>query len=331
MSGIKVVNAFSDSGDADYSNQKSRGAHRNVSYNPNAKKGKKRQPRQNDSKRGENVKTWLDTKAYCSSPFPVFKRTYRPRPITLYHTEELELIIENLGGFKPRFEKMEVEVVNADTLDTAKVEMDCGTAPDKLMALNMACKFKPGGGVKNGAHAQEEVIALRSNLMLRLAEPLYDNELQRDENILTPDIWVFKDQDKEYLLDEQQYTVNLLACAAVRKPNTTVDADGNLIYRNPIHREIMQQKINDIFQIAYVEGYETLVLGALGCGAYGNPPGEVTQIFLDCLERYRNCFKRVVFAVYSKKDDNYEWFKQCVEKPYDDRTKLLKAAQKKSK
>lgn len=322
MSGIKIVKSF-EGDDEDYSNQKSRGAHRNMSYNPKAGKGKKRQPRQNDPRRYANVTSWRDTLNFCVSPFtPDY-----PGKAILYHTENFKSLIDKVS---PRHKDMKVKVVNADTLDTAKVELDNkSTTSDKIMALNMASKYKPGGGVKSGSHAQEEVIARRSNLMLLLPEPLYDNEIQRDQVILTRNIMVIKDQNEEYLPSDQMYTVNLLACAAVKKPKTKKDAEGEEIYGMPIFREIMKEKINNIFQVAYVQGYDTLVLGALGCGAYGNPHGEVTQIFLDCLERYRNCFKKVIFAVYSTRDDNYEWFKQCLEKPYKDRTALLEKKEQK--
>ena len=52
---------------------------------------------------------------------------------------------------------MTVVIVNRDTLDTAEDELRAGTTSDKIMILNMASKYKPGGGVKSGSQAQEEV------------------------------------------------------------------------------------------------------------------------------------------------------------------------------
>jgi uncharacterized protein (TIGR02452 family) len=70
----------------------------------------------------------------------------------------------------------------------------------------------------------------------------------------------------------------------------------------------MNNVIENIFKTAYYNGNETLVLGALGCGAYHNPPMEVIKIFNRFLKKYNGCFKKIVFAVYSKYDKNYELF-----------------------
>jgi len=70
----------------------------------------------------------------------------------------------------------------------------------------------------------------------------------------------------------------------------------------------MEQKINNILKVAYMHNHDVLVLGALGCGAYHNPPDQVAQIFKDSLHKYDKCFKRVIFAVLSKKDTNYQVF-----------------------
>jgi uncharacterized protein (TIGR02452 family) len=41
----------------------------------------------------------------------------------------------------------------------------------------------------------------------------------------------------------------------------------------------MVRRARTILQVAAQKGVTHLVLEALGCGAYGNPPGEVARIF----------------------------------------------------
>ena len=224
---------------------------------------------------------------------------------------------------------MTVVIVNRDTLDTAEDELRAGTTSDKIMILNMASKYKPGGGVKSGSQAQEEVIGRRSNLMVLLPEPLYESELKNDQVILVRDMTVVKGSDEKFIPEEKMYTVNMLACAAVKiyqndtQKYITRDQYGHDIYKGSRFRNIMEMKINNIFMTAYFQGYDTLVLGAIGCGAYNNPPKEITAIFLKYLEIYRNCFKKVVFAVLSKNDDNFSWFHDCVQEPYEQNTRKI--------
>ena len=50
------------------------------------------------------------------------------------------------------------------------------------------------------------------------------------------------------------------------------------------------------------------ILGALGCGAFHNPPEEIVKIFNIYLEKYNGCFKTIVFAVLSRSDNNFDIF-----------------------
>ena len=62
--------------------------------------------------------------------------------------------------------------------------------------------------------------------------------------------------------------------------------------------EAYKNKIQTIYRIAYENGHDALVLGALGCGIFNNPPGDVAKIFYDVLmEEFNGCFARVTFAI----------------------------------
>lgn len=55
--------------------------------------------------------------------------------------------------------------------------------------------------------------------------------------------------------------------------------EGKLVYDVEQDKEAMIMKIRLVFQVAKLKGITHLVLGALGCGAYKNPPEEVAKIF----------------------------------------------------
>ena len=83
---------------------------------------------------------------------------------------------------------------------------------------------------------------------------------------------------------------------------------------SPADRLTMQAKINHLFEVGITYGYDTVVLGAFGCGAFRNPPAEVVLMFNEAIRTYGGAFKRIDFAilkfVYGKTAalDNYDIF-----------------------
>eukprot|EP00811_Abedinium_folium_P008379 NODE_17744_length_927_cov_7.697500.p2 GENE.NODE_17744_length_927_cov_7.697500~~NODE_17744_length_927_cov_7.697500.p2 ORF type:complete len:178 (+),score=39.34 NODE_17744_length_927_cov_7.697500:394-927(+) len=63
--------------------------------------------------------------------------------------------------------------------------------------------------------------------------------------------------------------------------------------------ETVTQRIGAVLCAARVSGHANLVLGAFGCGAFGNPAAPVAAIFREQLAspEFRGCFERVVFAI----------------------------------
>ena len=194
-----------------------------------------------------------------------------------------------------------LEVVNCDTLDAAITLKEEGYSP---MVLNMASKFKPGGGVATGKTAQEEVIFRRTNAFMTYELSWYP--LGHDEVIYSPEVVIARHGSPTYkfIPSGKQKTVSMLAVHALKNPKLT---DGE--YKE-VDRNLMVAKIESIFKIGIKQQADSLVLGALGCGAYRNPPYEVVKIFKDCLEKYQHYFKKIVFAILSVNDDNYDIFSE---------------------
>jgi uncharacterized protein (TIGR02452 family) len=78
----------------------------------------------------------------------------------------------------------------------------------------------------------------------------------------------------------------------------------------------MRITIENIFRVAYLHKKETLILGALGCGVYRNPPQIIISLFNEFIKKYNGCFKNIIFAVYSTKDNNYELFNEKIIKKH---------------
>ena len=75
---------------------------------------------------------------------------------------------------------------------------------------------------------------------------------------------------------------------------------------------VLFQNLRSLFHIALVHGHTRLVLGAIGCGAFRNPPEEVARAYATLLStEFQGCFENVVFAV-SRSPRNLEAFKAAL-------------------
>lgn len=88
-----------------------------------------------------------------------------------------------------------ISVIQADTLDAAHQFVDPTIKDRRISVLNMASFLRPGGGVINGAIAQEESLCLRSTLYTALDERFY--RLPKFGGLFTKDILVSQKPTRE--------------------------------------------------------------------------------------------------------------------------------------
>lgn len=282
-------------------------------------KGKK-----GDSQRNRNVKIYQDTLDYL---LEIKYQAPEPRPYQFPIPDMLtpEELNEILGS---EVAPPEITVVNADTLDEVmrilnssdnKEELnDKDSIPLSPMILNMASDFKPGGGVEKGSTAQEEVIFRRTSASY--THPKWWYPLENNEAIYSPEILIVKDSNYKLLREENQRSSACIAVPGLRKPRVIDHYDETLkrrvsFYYNDEEREIMRVKIEGIFQVAIKHRHNVLVLGALGCGVFGNPPEEVAKIFKEMINLYGRYFRKISFAILvAKREDqiNLDMFKRIL-------------------
>ena len=66
----------------------------------------------------------------------------------------------------------------------------------------------------------------------------------------------------------------------------------------PESGDLLQRRIHRVLAIAQAFGYSTLVLGAWGCGAFGNDPRRTAVDFRSALENeFPGAFSDIVFAI----------------------------------
>jgi uncharacterized protein (TIGR02452 family) len=112
--------------------------------------------------------------------------------------------------------------------------------------------------------------------------------------IHSPAVPVFRDDETGELLDEP-YDVSFLTAPA---PNAKIVLD-----RTPSRaaevKQAMTTRVTRALAIAAAHGDSHLVLGAWGCGVFGNDPRVVARAFARDLEgHYANVFEEVVFAIF---------------------------------
>ncbi|KAL8771208.1 MAG: hypothetical protein Q9209_003379 [Squamulea sp. 1 TL-2023] len=218
----------------------------------------------------------------------------------------------------PNLPKTKIRVFNEDTLDIAYMlnNLTTSTVTDPssrppVLILNMANAHWAGGGWMKGALAQEEALCYRTSLYLTLNHRFYP--MAEKAAIYSPTVVVIRESlEKQHrLLDlerlDQLPVVSVVSMAAIRDPSVVQRiSDGLESYADPPDRELMRAKIRLVLRVAAAKGHRQLVLGALGCGAFGNPRGEVVNLWKEVFlepEFNGGWWKDVVFAVLDTNHD----------------------------
>ena len=176
----------------------------------------------------------------------------------------------------------------------------------RALVLNFANAHHPGGGFLIGARAQEEALCRGSTLYASISSEKaremyrYNNThpcaVESDYMLLSPEVCVFRDIGCEPL--ERPFMASVITAPAPNRRGAAMFASGNRI------RETFLRRIRILLREAADRGYRNLVLGAWGCGAFGNEPVMVAESFHTALVKdgFGRVFETVVFAVYGKPD-----------------------------
>ncbi|KAK6821166.1 hypothetical protein PG987_015566 [Apiospora arundinis] len=94
--------------------------------------------------------------------------------------------------------------------------------------------------------------------------------------VYTPDVLVFRDDAGDDLEKKDRWFVDCVSAGMLRFPDVSVDEEtGRGSYALAKDRELVQQKMRSVLRMFQAKKVRNVVLGAWGCGAYGNPVGEV--------------------------------------------------------
>lgn len=189
--------------------------------------------------------------------------------------------------------KNNISVIPTDTVSA--IESSSG----KICAINMASYKRPGGGVRNGARAQEEGLFRCSNLINVISTDFYP--LNQDECLYTKDAVFFKNNNYELITPIKSDVITIAA----------VNLNGLSMPDN--YKKIVENKMRLMCSVPSLYKTSNLILGAWGCGVFKNDPEYISKTFRKILvdEGYASLYDSVIFAVINDRNsvaNNYEIF-----------------------
>lgn len=231
----------------------------------------------------------------------------------LYTPEQASGALERLNP--TTLHRPMIEVTDETTQVAARRLVESESIAD-LVLLNFASARNPGGGFINGAKAQEEDLCRCSGLYPCLmtqreyyeANRNYESTLYTDHLIYSPNVPWFRTRSRD-----QPDTVFLASVITAPAPNARVvlTCDPNAL---PDVEAALRRRAGFVLAVAADNGHRAVLLGAWGCGVFGNDPALVADAFGRWLEsdKFAGVFDRAIFAIYdrSKQQATLSGFKQ---------------------
>lgn len=173
----------------------------------------------------------------------------------------------------------------------------------KQCILNFASFTSPGGGFINGSIAQEEALCHASTLYpvlsySKIREQFYEknrgfinNGLYSNRLVFSPDIVFISDGD--ILPEDASVKCDVITCAC---PNWGFAKQNGMTEEDNIH--VLRRRIDFVLNFTASRKTDRVILGAFGCGVFGQDPFVVAGIFKDKIEEiFTGKQIEIVFAI----------------------------------
>jgi uncharacterized protein (TIGR02452 family) len=206
----------------------------------------------------------------------------------------------------------ELTLVEMTSVEAVKAYTPRHTPTHRTCVLNFASHKNPGGKFLEGSSAQEESLCHDSILYNVLSrQPAYyaanksflNRSLYSNRAIYTPRVL--------FPINGSEWRADVLTCAA---PNKAA-AQKYCKVSDEENTRWLRNRIDFVLGIAARNKPDVLILGAYGCGVFGQDPTEVASIFKEFLYgKFFGEFKKVVFAIPDKSGANYKAFENIFNK-----------------
>jgi len=197
--------------------------------------------------------------------------------------------------------------VIVEALDTVSAINKYYTKDSVIALLNFASYKNPGGGFLEGSMAQEECLCHESflyNVLKEFRDSFYNWNNQHKNRALYHNRALYS----EDIVFEHNGNISYSDVVSCASPNKMAAQKYQKI-SDKENTKVLRSRIKFVLNIARENNVDILVLGAYGCGVFGQNPKEVASIFKEYLSTTHKCFDKVIFAIPKGRDGNYSVFK----------------------
>lgn len=171
--------------------------------------------------------------------------------------------------------------------------------------MNFASPIEPGGGFLQGIDAQEEAICRNSFLypeLCKYKKEYYIKNIQDNNNyfyspsvIYAHNVKVIRDEHENNFFAD----VRFVDFASVAAPNVAEMKRQHLQLDEKRIEEDILKKVIYTLRIFKQNAIRYLILGAFGCGVFGNDPQMVAKVFKEVLQRdeFKDSFLEIYFDI----------------------------------
>jgi uncharacterized protein (TIGR02452 family) len=218
------------------------------------------------------------------------------------HSQLIPSQLPALEKTHPDYPSHDCKAIKIHNSDAFKLARTLKPTVGRIGVLNLASNYEPGGGWRHTlSKTQEEALCYSSTLYATLKPEWYPWRNVGPESckgIFSRDVVVFRDTLDDDCVDLPAHVLSVITVAAPCQPLLTEDGEN---FAKESDLVDLRERILLVLRIAAMNKVTNLVLGAMGCGAYGCPPRPVAQEMKKALEleEFVGWFERIVFAVYA--------------------------------
>ena len=199
------------------------------------------------------------------------------------------------------------QIINVDEIDSVGAIFKYDNINEITAVLNFASYNNPGGKFIDGSKAQEECLCHESYLYNVLKGRIgYYKINHKNKNKCLYTNRALYSPNVRFTKECKDVFCDVITCAA---PNKTA-AQKYYNVSDEENSEVLKERIEFVLKMAQDNMVDNLILGAYGCGVFGQDPLEVAKIFKEFLSGKYKCFNKVIFAIPNRLEMNYRCFKR---------------------